>query len=54
MHLALGHLVYAVRDSGDGVPQDDRARLFDPFFTTKPPGAGTGTPAVALGRRERI
>ncbi|HBZ71887.1 MAG TPA: hypothetical protein DEP35_20045, partial [Deltaproteobacteria bacterium] len=31
-----------VRDSGEGMPEDVRARVFDPFFTTKPVGEGTG------------
>jgi signal transduction histidine kinase len=32
----------AVKDSGIGIPPENRARLFDPFFTTKPIGVGTG------------
>ncbi|HTF36445.1 MAG TPA: HAMP domain-containing sensor histidine kinase [Myxococcota bacterium] len=31
-----------VRDRGQGIPEDARARIFDPFFTTKPIGEGTG------------
>lgn len=31
-----------VRDSGPGIPQDQREAIFDPFFTTKAPGEGTG------------
>ncbi len=31
-----------VRDRGNGIPEDARARIFDPFFTTKPVGEGTG------------
>ena len=34
--------VFAVMDSGPGVPPDLRARIMDPFFTTKPVGKGTG------------
>ncbi len=30
------------RDSGPGVPAEEREAIFDPFFTTKPPGKGTG------------
>jgi len=32
----------AVRDSGTGVPDDDRDRIFDAFHTTKPLGIGMG------------
>jgi signal transduction histidine kinase len=32
----------AVRDTGQGIPAELRARVFDAFFTTKPPGRGTG------------
>jgi two-component system, NtrC family, sensor kinase len=35
-------VVVAVKDSGIGIPPENRARLFDPFFTTKPIGVGTG------------
>lgn len=35
-------IVYAVDDSGPGIPEDIRPRLFEPFFTTKNVGAGTG------------
>ena len=31
-----------VRDNGQGMSDDTRARMFEPFFTTKPPGKGTG------------
>ena len=30
------------RDTGGGVPTEDRDELFSPFFTTKEPGKGTG------------
>lgn len=31
-----------VRDDGEGMSAETRARLFEPYFTTKPPGQGTG------------
>lgn len=32
----------SVRDNGEGMSAETRARIFDPFFTTKAPGKGTG------------
>ncbi|MFN8588283.1 MAG: ATP-binding protein [Candidatus Eisenbacteria bacterium] len=32
----------SVRDDGEGMAPETRARLFEPYFTTKPPGQGTG------------
>ena len=32
----------SVSDTGDGIPEDVRARIFDMFFTTKEEGKGTG------------
>jgi PAS domain S-box-containing protein len=37
-----GWAVVAVKDTGVGIPPENRSRLFDPFFTTKPAGVGTG------------
>ena len=32
----------SIKDSGEGIPQENLEKLFDPFFTTKPIGTGTG------------
>ena len=32
----------SVSDTGNGIPEEVRARIFDPFFTTKEIGTGTG------------
>jgi CheY-like chemotaxis protein len=31
-----------VKDTGKGIPAEDRWRIFEPFFTTKPVGMGSG------------
>jgi signal transduction histidine kinase len=38
----------AVRDTGHGLPEQDRDRIFDAFYTTKPHGMGMG---LAISRR---
>ena len=37
-----GTIELRIRDNGDGIPDEVRARVFEPFFTTKPAGQGTG------------
>lgn len=41
-HVADGHVVIAVEDSGPGVADDALAQLFEPFNTTKADGMGLG------------
>ena len=31
-----------IKDTGDGIPEENLARIFDPFFTTKSEGTGLG------------
>jgi signal transduction histidine kinase len=38
----------AVRDTGHGLPEQDRDRIFEAFYTTKPHGMGMG---LAISRR---
>ena len=45
-NTTLAHL--RVRDSGPGIPADQRDRVFEPFFTTKEGGTGLG---LALAQR---
>jgi signal transduction histidine kinase len=35
-------VVIEVRDTGEGIAEENLGRIFDPFFTTKEPGKGTG------------
>ena len=42
----------AVRDFGQGIPEENLARIFDPYFTTKEKGSGLGL-AIALSIVEK-
>jgi signal transduction histidine kinase len=37
-----GRLLWEVRDSGPGVPDELREKIFTPFFTTRERGTGLG------------
>lgn len=41
-------LVFAIRDHGKGIPEQDLPRIFEPFFTTRARGTGLG---LAIVRR---
>lgn len=38
----------SIKDNGEGIPEENLARVFDPFFTTKPEGTGLGL-AISYG-----
>ncbi len=39
---AKSSLLIAIKDNGNGIPQENIDKIFQPFFTTKPTGQGTG------------
>jgi two-component system, NtrC family, sensor histidine kinase HydH len=41
-------LIFEVRDSGPGVPEDERERIFEPFYTKRTRGTGLG---LAVAKR---
>jgi len=43
-----GHLVFEVRDRGEGIPEGEEHRIFEPFYTQRVRGTGLG---LALARR---
>ena len=48
-HPGLGqgdYIQIAITDTGEGIQQDNLARIFDPYFTTKQTGTGLGLAAV--------
>ena len=42
------HVRLSVRDTGEGMTDETRARVFEPFFTTKAAGEGTGLGLAVL------
>ncbi len=45
-HVAAGHVVITVRDTGRGMDAATLARATEPFFTTRPNGTGLGLAVV--------
>jgi len=41
-----GQIVFAVTDSGPGIPADKQIKIWEPFFTTKQRGTGLGLAIV--------
>ena len=39
---ADNQIILSVKDNGNGMPENIKAKIFQPFFTTKPTGQGTG------------
>jgi len=42
-----GHALMSIRDTGPGIPEENRSRLFVPYFSTKKRGTGLGLAIVA-------
>ena len=40
--LANRRVAITIRDNGQGIADDDLARIFDPYFTTRRAGTGLG------------
>jgi two-component system, sporulation sensor kinase E len=47
-----GWLEMAVKDTGEGIPEEVRRRIFEPFYTTKSTGSGLGLPIAQQFLRE--
>jgi signal transduction histidine kinase len=47
------HVIVAVKDNGNGIPEDMRERIFTPNFTTKTSGTGLGL-AMCKGIVEKL
>jgi CheY-like chemotaxis protein len=36
------YITMSIKDTGEGIPKENLAKIFDPYFTTKPGGSGLG------------